>query len=98
MNVRPSVKAYLEKAILKQSVVGFLAMILISMAVTFFLSRYKMSVDLQKSAIAAAEAFRSRILEGDIKAVENQIHDVLGVGPAQGSHRGIECTDRTVRE
>lgn len=83
MNVRPSVKAYLEKAILKQSVVGFLAMIVISMAVTFFLSRYKMSVDLQKSAIAAAEAFRSRILDGDIKAVENQIHDVLGLGEGE---------------
>lgn len=54
-------------------------MIAISLTVTFFLSRYKMSVDLQKSAIAAAEAFRSRILEGDIKAVENQIHDVLGL-------------------
>jgi signal transduction histidine kinase len=80
VNKRPSIKAYLERAILKQSVVGFLAMILISVAVTFFLSRYKMSVDLQKSALAAAEAFRSRILEGDIKAVENQIHDVLGLG------------------
>ncbi len=83
MSARPSIKRYLEKAILKQSIVGFLAMILISMVVTFFLSRYKMSVDLQKSAIATSEAFRSRILEGDIKAVENQIHDVLGLGTGE---------------
>ena len=54
-------------------------MVLISVAVTFFLSRYKMATDLQKAAVATSEAFRSRILEGDIKAVENQIHDVLGL-------------------
>ena len=83
MRKRPSVKNYLEKAILKQSAVGFLAMVLISVVVTFFLSRYKMDTDLQKSAVAAAEAFRSRILEGDIKAVESQIHDVLGLGAGE---------------
>lgn len=54
-------------------------MALISVTATFFLSRYKMATDLQRSATAAAEAFRSRILEGDIKAVENQIHNVLGL-------------------
>ena len=74
-----SIKTYLERSILRQSIIGFTAMALISVAATFFLSRYKMATDLQKSATAAAEAFRSRILEGDIKAVENQIHNVLGL-------------------
>lgn len=74
-----TVKAYLEKNVLRQSAIGFVSMALISVAVTFFLSRYKMATDLQKSAVAAAEAFRSRILEGDIKAVENQIHEVLSL-------------------
>lgn len=59
--------------------VGFTAMALISLTATFFLSRYKMATDLQKLAAATAEAFRSRILEGDIKAVENQIHGLLGL-------------------
>lgn len=54
-------------------------MALISVTITFFLSRYKMSTDIQESARSAAEAFRSRILEGDIKAVERQIHNVLSL-------------------
>jgi signal transduction histidine kinase len=74
-----TIKSYLETSILRQSVIGFTAMALISVTATFFLSRYKMATDLQKSATAAAEAFRSRILEGDIKAVENQIHNVLSL-------------------
>ncbi|MGE3263225.1 MAG: sensor histidine kinase [Bacteriovoracia bacterium] len=78
-----TIKSYLERSILRQSVIGFTAMALISVTATFFLSRYKMATDLQKSATAAAEAFRSRILEGDIKAVENQIHNVLGLGEGE---------------
>lgn len=74
-----TIKAYLERSILKQSLVGLTALAFLSVAVTFFLSRYKMETDLQKSASAAAEAFRSRILEGDIKTVEGQIHNVLGL-------------------
>lgn len=74
-----TIKSYLERSILRQSIIGFTAMALISVTATFFLSRYKMATDLQKSATAAAEAFRSRILEGDIKSVENQIHNVLGL-------------------
>lgn len=74
-----SIKSYFEKNIFKQSLIGFTAMALISVTVTYYLSRYKMTLDLQRSAVAIAEAFRSRILEGDIKAVENQIHKVLGL-------------------
>lgn len=85
MKKRPvaTIKSYLERNILRQSVIGFAAMALISVTATFFLSRYKMATDLQKSATAAAEAFRSRILEGDIKAVENQIHNVLGLSDGE---------------
>lgn len=54
-------------------------MALISLTITFFLSRYKMATDIQKSARSTTEAFRSRILEGDIKAVETQIHKVLSL-------------------
>lgn len=78
-NTETSIKAYLEKNIFRQSVIGLIAMALISVTVTYFLSRYKMTVDLQKSALSTAEAFRSRILEGDIKAVESQIHNVLNL-------------------
>lgn len=76
-NTGTSIKSYLEKNIFRQSLIGLTAMALISVTVTYYLSRYKMTVDLQKSALSTAEAFRSRILEGDIKAVESQIHNVL---------------------
>ncbi|MFZ3228928.1 MAG: HAMP domain-containing sensor histidine kinase [Pseudobdellovibrio sp.] len=72
-----SVRAYLEKSILKQSIVGFTVMAAISIAVSFFLARYKMASDLQEIAGASAKSFRSRILEGDIKSSEIQIHDLL---------------------
>ena len=73
----PSVKAYLEKKILKQSLIGFIAMGLISITVSFFLARYKMATDLKEIASASAKSFRSRILEGDIRSSEVQIHDML---------------------
>ena len=72
-----SVRAYLKKSILKQSVIGFAAMGLISITASFFLSRYKMATDLQEIANATAKSFRSRILEGDIRSSEAQIHDLL---------------------
>lgn len=72
-----SVRAYLKKSILKQSVLGFAAMGIISVTASFFLARYKMGSDLQEVANAAAKSFRSRILEGDIKSSEAQIHDLL---------------------
>lgn len=72
-----SVRAYLEKSILKQSLIGFTVMAAISIAVSFFLARYKMASDLQEIAGASAKSFRSRILEGDIRSSEIQIHDLL---------------------
>ncbi len=50
---------------------------IISITVSFFLARYKMASDLQEIASASAKAFRSRILEGDIRSSELQIHDLL---------------------
>ena len=76
-----SIKRYLENNILRQSAFGFLAMVFVSIAVTFFLGRYKMAADLHKSALSTTQAFRSRILEGDIKSVEAQIHEVLNLKP-----------------
>lgn len=87
-----TIQAYLERNILKQFLVGLTALAILSLTVTFFLSRHKMASDLQKSAQAAAEAFRSRILDGDIKAVESQIHNVLGLGA--GEHAFILDRER----
>lgn len=78
-----SVKLYLEKQILKQSLIGFLLMLIISVVITFFLARFKMATDLQDIAASTAKSFRSRILEGDIKASENQISELLQLKPKE---------------
>jgi signal transduction histidine kinase len=70
-------KLYIEKQILRQSLIGFLLMLVISIVVTFFLARYKMATELQDLAAATANSYRSRILEGDIMAAEKQIHEFL---------------------
>jgi len=72
-----SLKEHLKRSIIKQSVIGALAMIVVLLVVAHFLGRYKAATDLAKTASASAKAFRSRILEGDIKAVQSQLSDLL---------------------
>jgi signal transduction histidine kinase len=72
-----SVRSFLEKQILKQSAIGLSLMIVVSLVITYFLARYKMATELEDIATATGKSFRSRILEGDIKSSERQIHDIL---------------------
>lgn len=72
-----SVRSFLEKQILKQSVIGLSLMIVVSLVITYFLARYKMATELEDIATATGKSFRSRVLEGDVKSSERQIHDIL---------------------
>ncbi|MBL7687580.1 MAG: HAMP domain-containing histidine kinase [Bdellovibrionaceae bacterium] len=74
-----SIRDALERGILRQTFIGFAALAVVSAAATYLLFRYETARGLEKSATAVAMAFRNRILEGDAKAVETQIHDVLGL-------------------
>lgn len=81
----PSMNDFLVKSLWKQSAVVFTAMVLIALIFTYFLSRYKMAEDLSKTAFSTAEAFRSRILEGDIKLVEIQMRKLLQIEPEEAA-------------
>lgn len=72
-----SVRSFLENQILRQSIIGLSLIIVVSLVTTYFLARYKMATELEDIASATGKSFRSRILEGDIKSSERQIHDIL---------------------
>lgn len=72
-----SLRSYLERSLLKQSLVGLILMALVSLVVSFFVAKYKASSDLQGIARSTSKAYRSHILDGDIKNTEMQIHELL---------------------
>lgn len=88
-----TIRDTLERGILRQTFIGFAALAVVSAAATYFLFRYEMARGLEKSAAAVAMAFRNRILEGDAKAVETQIHDVL----ALSDEETVSILDRDMR-
>lgn len=72
-----SIRSYLENNIVKQSVGVLILMGCISVATSYFLSRYKMASDIKDGAASVAKAYRNKFLEGDIKVSEAQIRELL---------------------
>lgn len=72
-----SLRRHLRKSIIKQSLVGIAAMTVVLVSVTYLLGRYKSLNDVSEAAKATTKIFRSRIFEGDIKAIEFQLKDTL---------------------
>lgn len=72
-----SIRSYLERSTLKQSVGLLLLMGCISIATSYFFSRYKMTADIKDEAASIAKAYRGKFLEGDIKTAETQISELL---------------------
>lgn len=72
-----SIRSYLEKNVVKQSLVVLILMGCISIATSYFLARYKMASDIKDEAASVAKAYRNKFLEGDIKVSETQIRELL---------------------
>jgi signal transduction histidine kinase len=72
-----SIQTYLRKTLFKQSIVGLVGVTAVSLVATFFLSRHNISTDLQDLGNATLKSFRLKVLEGDIKGTELQLHDLL---------------------
>ena len=72
-----SLREYLERNILRQSVYVLAVLGLVAISISYFVSRYKVAQDIQDSAASVAKAYRSRILEGDIKNAQTQLHELL---------------------
>lgn len=77
MNKSKTVQAFMQRALLQHASLGFVLLVVIAFATAFLLTREQMATDLQESASATAQAFKDRILDGDIRSVESQIHEVL---------------------
>ena len=81
MTADTSLRSHLRKSILKQSALGIVAMAVVLISVTYLLGRYKAASDLAETAAASTRAFRGRILDGESKAIESQLQEVLKIRP-----------------
>lgn len=77
MTPKRTIQTFFQKAILRYSSVGVVILCMISLSVSFFLGRDQGATDLQETARVTAQAFRDRIVDGDIRSVEPQIRQVL---------------------
>lgn len=75
-----SLRTYLERKILKHSIYVLLILSVFSIAISYCVSRIKTATDIEDSAAAVSKAYRSRILEGDIKVAQTQLHELLHLG------------------
>jgi signal transduction histidine kinase len=72
-----TIQIFFQKAILRYAGLGMVVLCLVSLSVSFFLGRDQCASDLQETARITAQAFRDRIIDGDIRSVEPQIRQVL---------------------
>ena len=75
-----SLRTYLERKILKHSIYVLVILSVFSIAISYGISRIKTATDIEDSAAAVSKAYRSRILEGDIKVAQTQLHELLHLG------------------
>jgi hypothetical protein len=75
-----SLRTYLERKILKHSIYVLVILSVFSIAISYGVSRIKTATDIEDSAAAVSKAYRSRILEGDIKVAQTQLHELLHLG------------------
>lgn len=75
-----SLRTYLERKILKQSIIVLAILCLFSIVISYGVSRIKTATDIEDTASAVSKAYRSRILEGDIKVTQTQLHELLHLG------------------
>lgn len=72
-----TVVTFLQRAILRYAGLGLVFLVLVSLGVSFLLAREQAATDLRESARATVQAFRDRIIDGDVRSVEPQIRQVL---------------------
>lgn len=77
MKTPVSLRTLLRNNVLKQALLGGGVMIVVLIAITYFLGRYKAASDLEATGRGLAKAFRAQIVEGDIKIAELQIAEIL---------------------
>jgi hypothetical protein len=79
MRKTQSIPRYFLRVLVQYVGLGLFLLFLISLGVSFVLTREQMYSDLRESATATAQAFRDRIIDGDIRSVEPQIRKLLKI-------------------
>jgi hypothetical protein len=77
MKSNRTIETFFQRAIFRYAGIVFVLLVAILSTATFLLAREQARSDLKESANATALAFKDRIIDGDIRAVESQIKDVL---------------------
>ena len=77
MKSNRTIETFFQKAIFRYAGMGFVLLAAILATASFLLAREQAASDLKESARASAQAFKDRIIDGDIRSVEAQMRDVL---------------------
>ncbi|MDZ4660403.1 MAG: HAMP domain-containing sensor histidine kinase [Pseudomonadota bacterium] len=72
-----TIETFFRRALFKYAGLIFGSLVLILSATSFLLAREQAAASLQESARATAQAFKDRIIDGDIRSVEAQVRDLL---------------------
>lgn len=79
MRQQRTIQTFFVNSILRHAGLGLVLMVGVALAISFLLAREQASTDLQESAHVITQAFHDRILDGDIRSVEVQIHELLQI-------------------
>lgn len=77
MKQSPTVEEYLKKKLLRQALLGFFLIGVVAVILTCSLASLKFASDLEETARNLAKAFRTQLIEGDIKSADAGIRDLL---------------------
>lgn len=72
-----TIQTFLQQAIVGYAGLGLVALLAIASAFSFILTRAQMANDLKETATATAQAYRDRIIDGDVRNSEPQIRQML---------------------
>jgi|GEM_PF-2755330 len=77
MSNHRTIDTFFRRAVLRYAGIGFVLLIAVLGIASFLIAREQATSDLKDNAKAVAQAFKDRIIDGDIRAVEAQVRDVL---------------------
>lgn len=77
MRSHRTIETFFRRAVLRYAGIGFVLLVAVLGVTSFLIAREQAASDLKDNATAVAQAFKDRIIDGDIRAVEAQVRDVL---------------------
>jgi signal transduction histidine kinase len=72
-----TIETFFRRAVLRYAGIGFVLVVAVLGIASLLIAREQATSDLKDNAKSLAQAFKDRIIDGDIRAVEAQMRDVL---------------------